>query len=123
MTSSIYGIKYLLNKIIPLKRLGKQIALKILLSYTPDYCKNGLESRLSLIKAITGMFELCNDTITQLKERVLADLIDFKLDTHSVESHFNNFIERRKVMEENFKLLKQKREKMFLRDIQDAMIL
>jgi predicted nucleotidyltransferase len=117
MSQPIYGIRYLLNRVIPLKRLGKVISRNIILTYPqhlPEITLCTL-SRITLIETIAHCFETNDESIEKLREKVLIEFNNFKLDTTDVRQHFDNYIERRKKVEHNFNLLKEKREKMFMK--------
>jgi hypothetical protein len=117
MTQQTYGIRYLLNRIIPLKRVGKAIVKNAILTHPEHLPEETLStySRIALIKMLAQLFDSNNEPISELKSTLLYVFNKFKVNTTELNTLFDNYVEKRKKAEENFNLLKQKREKMFLK--------
>jgi esterase/lipase len=81
---------YVLDKIIPLKHLGKHISKSIVLSYSSDTNEN---ARKELIKTIISLFDSSKESLEERKERVIKVFENYELDTTFAKSEFNEFIE------------------------------
>jgi hypothetical protein len=94
--SKTYGFKYILERIIPLKHLGKEVSKSIVLSYQPNFSESDSgKSRKELIKTIISLFDLSNDTLEELEERIINVFNDYNLSTFNVENDFNDLIVRK----------------------------
>jgi hypothetical protein len=87
MSSNIYGIKYILNKVIPLKHLGKHISKRIVLSYSGSFNNVASNdnspkqnSRKELIDRVITLFNSNNESLEDFKKRIIDILRDYNLD-------------------------------------------
>jgi hypothetical protein len=113
MSSNIYEIKYILNKVIPLKHLGKHISKKIVLSYSDSSNENSFNdnspkqnSRKEFIDKVVTLLNSNNESIEDFKKRIIDILRNYDLeelcstgqrpDITTASQEFDEFIERRR---------------------------
>jgi hypothetical protein len=91
-----YGVKYILEKLIPLKHLGKEVAKSIVLLFQPSFSESdSKQSRRELTKTIISLFGLSNDTLKELKNKIINVFKDYNLYNSNAENEFNDLIVRR----------------------------
>jgi hypothetical protein len=110
MTPNAYGIRYLLEKLIPVKEIGRKISKDIVFAYPWASVKNELSNlsgvnenltlekipRKYLINLIVALFVSENKNIEDLKQKVIETFLAHNLDEGKVQQNFAEFIERRR---------------------------
>jgi hypothetical protein len=127
MTPNTYGIRYLLEKLIPVKEIGRKISKDIVFAYPWASIKNELSNlsgvnenltlekipRKYLINLIVVLFVSENKNIEDLKQKVVETFLAHNLDASKVQQNFTEFIERCRQAINNYEISKRKKEKIY----------
>jgi hypothetical protein len=125
MPSESYGIRYLFERLIPLKQEGRNVCIDLVMTFSPsllitevpDISKDEKHkslrdiSRKELIKMIVRLFLKNGISVEDLKVKVMNIFAKHNLETANVKREFDEFIERRRLAKKNYDLVIEKRRK------------